>query len=154
MLRSIRQLAEGGQDFLRIAALLAAAPIPANVVQAVLRQADGLDVQQARDRAALAIDNAAKLSLASKATTYDQAGLWLIHSLVARTIRYREPNSLRLATLRKAATIALAEQLRAITDARSHASIQAIVPHARELAHHLETTAEAGPARVGRPLRP
>ena len=51
MLRSIRSLGAEGQDFLRLASVLAVAPIPASLVTAVFEKADGLEQSEA-ERAA------------------------------------------------------------------------------------------------------
>jgi tetratricopeptide (TPR) repeat protein len=142
LLRSISQLGAEGQDFLRLAASLAPAPIPADLIRAVFAQADGLDQHQATRHASHAVNQAAKLSLASKASGDEQVGMWLVHALVARTVRYGEPDPERLASLRQAAITVLTQQLQAIVDARAHSKLQAIVSHARELARNPETLAE------------
>jgi hypothetical protein len=141
LLRSIMQLGAEGQDMLRLAASLAPAPIPADLIRAVFGQADGLDQLQATRRTSHAISQAAGLSLTTSAD--DPVGLWLVHALVARTVRYRKPDGARRAALRQAAIVVLTEQLQAIVDARAHITLQAIVPHARELARSPETLAEA-----------
>src|SRR5664280_3172689 len=53
MLRSIRGLEAEGQDFLRLASVLAVAPIPASLVTAVFEKADGLSSEKAERRASL-----------------------------------------------------------------------------------------------------
>jgi hypothetical protein len=143
LLRSTRQLGAEGQDFLRLAAVLAPAPIPAELVRAVFTQADRLAKQPATRRATRAVHQAATLSLASTTAAHEQAGMWLVHALVARATRYRDPDLARRAALREAAIAALTDQLAAIVDARAHVRLQAVVPHARELARNPETVAEA-----------
>jgi Tetratricopeptide repeat/TIR domain len=143
LLRSTSQLVPEGQDFLRLAASLAPAPIPADLLRAVLQAADGLDQRQAARRAGHEVAQAATLSLASKAAEGDQTGAWLVHALVGRTVRFQETDPQRLTTLRDAAIAVLIDRLQAIVDARTHSVLQAVVPHARELARHPDTTAEA-----------
>ena len=47
MLRSIRGLGAEGLDFLRLASVLAVAPIPASLVTAVFEKADELELDKA-----------------------------------------------------------------------------------------------------------
>ena len=60
LLRSVRSLGDEGLDFLRIASLLAAAPIPPSLVASVFSIVDGLDEADARHRAALALFSSGK----------------------------------------------------------------------------------------------
>jgi uncharacterized protein (DUF2267 family) len=140
--RSFSHLSADGYDFLRLAASLAPAPIPAGLVAAVLAQADGLDLQQAIRRAGRAIAEAAASSLTSKAGD-DQTGAWLVHALVARTIRFQEPDLQRVAVLRQAAIVTLTAQLQAIVDARAHIALEGVIPHARQLVGDAETAMKA-----------
>jgi tetratricopeptide (TPR) repeat protein len=143
LLRSVNQLAEEGRDFLRLAASLAPTPIPAELIAAVLAQADTLDATQATRRAGHAVAQAAGLSLATKAAADDEGAAWLVHALVTRTVRFQEPAPQRAAALRAAAIAVLTGRLRAIVDARAYVGLQVVVPHARELVGHVDTTAEA-----------
>src|SRR5829696_9237079 len=140
--RSISHISADGHDFIRLAASLAPGPIPAGVVAAVFAQADRLDQQPAIRRAGRAIAEAAAFSLTSKAGD-DQTGAWLIHALVARTIRFQEPDPQRLAVLREAAVATLTAQLQAIVDARAHIALEGVIPHARQLVGDAETAMEA-----------
>ena len=78
---SIEQLGEEGLDFLRLAALVAAAPLSAQLVAAVFATADGLTEDRAEDRQSEALDQVESLSLA------DEVGdlRWSVHALVVRT---------------------------------------------------------------------
>lgn len=67
-----------------------------------------------------------------------------VHALVARTVRFRELASARLAALRATAIAVLTGDLRAIEDARAHTILQDVVPHARELARNAPNVTEAG----------
>jgi hypothetical protein len=82
LLKSIRMLGPEGTDFLRIASIVAAAPIPVRFMEAVL--AERHNDAPAALRLLEALDQADSLSLSTKAG--DDARL--IHPLVSRTMRY------------------------------------------------------------------
>jgi hypothetical protein len=63
--RSIRRLDVSGSDVLRLAALMAAAPLALSLLAAILEHADGLDKQAARHQATRGVGQAETLSLAS-----------------------------------------------------------------------------------------
>jgi tetratricopeptide (TPR) repeat protein len=150
--RSLRSLGPAGSDVLRLAAVLATAPVPLRLIAAVLQQADGLDEQVARDHATSGIHQAEMLSLATQTglgvdpdTPGEPAGevRWEVHALVARTVRLSDPQPQRSQVLRAAAVAVLTQELAAIVNARAHAALREVVPHARELALHPATPAEA-----------
>ena len=58
----------------------------------------------------------------------------MVHALVARTMRFTDPDQPRTAALRTAAVAVLTQALEAIVDPRAHTSLRQVVPHARELA--------------------
>jgi len=150
--RSIRRLGREGSDLLRLAAGLAAAPLPLALVAAVLQRADGLEEQAAGERATRGVAEAERLSLATQtglAADPDAAGGstmeggWVVHALVARTMRLSDPQQPRAQVLRAAAVEVLTEALEAIADPSSQSSLRQVVPHARELARQSATVAEA-----------
>ena len=162
LLRSIDQLDEPGRDVLRLTAVLGAAPVPARLIAEILARADdGLDhsdmSQQAGDgqqtaspwhkssawRTGLGLNQAASLSLVAK-TSQDQAGVWSVHALVARTVRFREREPARLAALRTAAIAVLTDRLAQVVDPRAHAALRDVVVHARELTRHASDLPEIG----------
>jgi hypothetical protein len=63
--RRLRRLDAPGSDVLRLAAVVAAAPLPLAIVAAVLGHGDGLDEQAARRQATRGVSQAEALSLAS-----------------------------------------------------------------------------------------
>ena len=175
--RSIRHLDPVGSDVLRLTAVVAAAPLPLTLIAAVLQHADGLDEQAARRQAARGVAQAEALSLAtptSLGADPDAAGEptaeegWVVHALVARTMRFTDPHPAarrtsrssrfirlvartmrlsdpqpnRTAALRVAAVAVLTQALQAIVDPRAHTSLRQVVPHARELARHPDSVAE------------
>jgi tetratricopeptide (TPR) repeat protein len=150
--RSIRRLDPAGSDLLRLASVLAAAPLPLTLLAAVLQQVDGLEEQAARRHASRGVAQAETASLASPTrlgADPDAAGEptgeggWVVHALVARTMRFTDPDQPRTAALRTAAVAVLIQALQAIVDPSAHTSLRQVVPHARELARHPDTPAEA-----------
>ena len=149
--RSIAPLDPDGSDVLRLASVLAADPLPLNLLASVLQEADGLDEQGARRRASRGVAQAETASLASPThlgADPDAAGEptgesgWVVHALVARTMRFTDPDQPRTAALRTAAVAVLTQALQAIVDSRAHTSLRQVVPHAREVARRSETAAE------------
>ncbi len=150
--RSIRRLDPAGSDMLRLAAVLAAAPVPLPLIAAVLQYADGLDEQTAGQQATRGVTQAENRSLATQTgigvdpdTQGDAAveGGWVVHALVARTMQLSDPQPHRTQTLRAAAVAVLTGALKAIVDPSAHTSLRQVVPHARELSRHPDTPAEA-----------
>jgi hypothetical protein len=105
LLESVEHVGQEGLDFLRLAALVDAAPIPRRLVSAVFAELDGLDSEAADNRTALALEQAGSQSLSERSS--DQVGSHLVHTLVSRTVRFREPSSTRTEQVRAAAITAL-----------------------------------------------
>ena len=141
LLHSIRQAGEQARDFLRLASVLAVAPIPPRLVAAVFGKADGLEASEAERRAALALKGSRGLSLAGE--TGRQEGACTVHTLVARAVRFRDPVQERRQALRAAAIEVLNAALALVTDARVHREMEFDVAHARELASKAREFPEA-----------
>ncbi len=119
-------------DFLRLASRLAVAPIPASLVSSVFSEVDGLDERSGRRRADRAINKVERLSLAERVE--EDAGAWSVHTLISRTIRFRDPKEERSEELRDAAIRVLTTAFREnAEDPRDHAALEPVVAHAREL---------------------
>jgi hypothetical protein len=88
MLGSIRNIGAEGLDFLRLASVLAVAPIPASLVTAVFEQVDKLSREDAEERAGLAFKQVTSASLAEIAGEHQNARS--IHTLVSRAVRFHE----------------------------------------------------------------
>ena len=129
LLRSVRSLGDEGLDFLRIASLLAAAPIPPSLVASVFSMVDGLNEVDARHRAALGFSQADKASLSERSDENART----VHALVSRAIRFSERNTDRRDTLSTGIIEALNTILPAVADIRTHQSLSLEVLHAREL---------------------
>jgi TIR domain len=129
LLRSVRTLGPEAQDFLRLASSLAIAAIPAKVVMATFAEVDGLDERQARQRTRSALAQADRASLTTAAG--DDARV--VHALVSRTVRFRDPDSDRSQTLRRGVVTVLNGRLPGVIDIRKHADLLLEVLHAREL---------------------
>jgi tetratricopeptide repeat protein/TIR domain-containing protein/NB-ARC domain-containing protein len=143
MLGSIRGLGKEGLDFLRLASVLAVAPIPASVVTSVFEQADKLSRDDAEARASLALKQVAAASLAE--TTDEQQNARSVHTLVSRVVRFHErATPERTQALRSAAVEALrAEIAKVAEDPKLHKQIEFYVAHARQVVTVLESVPEA-----------
>jgi tetratricopeptide (TPR) repeat protein len=161
MLRSIRGLQAEGLDFLRLASVLAVAPIPASLVTAVFEITDGLNHGDAEERASLAFKQVTSASLAEVAGEHQEART--VHTLVSRTVRFQEaPGRIRMlamaamkalrvsrvATRTRVLRAAAVESLRteiakAAEDPRLHEQIELHVVHARQVVTMPENVAEA-----------
>jgi len=140
MLRSIRGLGAEGLDFLRLASVLAVAPIPASLVTAVFEEADKLNREDAEERASLAFKQVTSASLAEIAGENQNARS--VHTLVSRAVRFHEKAApQRTQALRAAAVEALTTEIgQGAEDPRLHKQIELHVTHARQVV--------AMPARV------
>jgi len=138
LLASVRQLDEAGLDCLRLAAQLATAPLPRDLLAACLAEADGLEQRDAEDHADLGLQQALDHSLAEEA---DGPQNFSVHTLVARTLRFHDPAPERQAALRRAALAVLGRWIPAAADIREHARLQPRLPHVQALARDAEDPA-------------
>jgi tetratricopeptide (TPR) repeat protein len=125
LVKSIRHLGPEGLDFLRLASVLAVAPIQAGFVAEVFDAPEGTG----RDRAVKAVDQAGALSLCEP----HGADARTVHTLVSRTMRFRFPDEERTSTLRSAAVRALKQRIEQIGHIGEHLKIAMDMPHARHL---------------------
>lgn len=109
-LRSIEKTGPNGQDFLRLASMLATAPIPASLVISVFCEADGLSDESGKRKATRAIHSTEKLSLAERVEGDDAA--LLVHTLVSRIMRFRDPLPERSRELHDVAVKILMDEFR------------------------------------------
>jgi tetratricopeptide (TPR) repeat protein len=132
-LKSIDRLeSEEGLDFLRLASRLAVAPIPATLISSVFCEVDSLNERSGRRRADLAVNRAERLSLAERVE--GDASAWSVHTLISRTMRFRDPTEERSEELWDAAVRVLTTAFREnADDPRDHAGLEPVVAHAREL---------------------
>ena len=128
-LASIGQLDEHARKLLRLAAVLAAAPIPRRLLVRCVGAAASLEDDDAQDDTDLAIDRLLSASLADDAG----GGAINVHTLVSRTMRFADGSPKALATWREHAVGALTEEMAQATDIRRHAHLEQWVEHAREL---------------------
>jgi tetratricopeptide (TPR) repeat protein len=136
--------AEAGLDFLRLASVLAVAPIPAPLVTAVFEQVDKLSHEDAEWRTSLAFKQVTLASLADVAV--ENKGARTVHTLVSRAVRFHEEFSPeRTQSLRAAAVVGLsAEIAKAAKDPRLHKQIEFQVAHARQVVLLPTTIQESG----------
>jgi hypothetical protein len=150
MLRSIHNLGAEGQDFLRLASVLAVAPIPASLVTAVFEETDKRSSpfhkllrvfggrreegrRKVEQRQRKAFHDVTAASLAEIAGENQEARS--VHTLVSRAVRFYEKGTPeRTRALRAAAVVALwSEIAKAAEDPRLHKQIEFHVAHARQV---------------------
>lgn len=130
-LRSIKEVGSEGLDFLRLASRLVVAPIPDSLVMSVFREVDGLDEISGNRLATLAIHKAEKLSLAERVGGDDTA--FLVHTLVSRTMRFRDHAPERSGEIEDAAVRVLTDEFQKVNDPITYHKLELIVAHARKL---------------------
>jgi len=131
LIRSIERLGPKGWDFLRLASVLAVAPIPASLISTVFSEVDGLDESEGRRRVVLGLDQAENLSLAERVE--DETGARSVHTLISRTVRFHDSQPERANQLQTAAFQALTSELSRADDPLVHDELRLAVTHAREL---------------------
>ena len=138
LLKSIRQLGPEGMDFLRLASVLAVAPIQVKFVSEVF---EFLNVKEGGKTYALkAVDQAGTLSLCERPGDDTRT----VHTLISRTMMFQLPDEERTVRLQSAALEALTSRLGRISDIRELPKIAIDMPHARHLVmNNLHTTAAA-----------
>ena len=142
LLGSARNLGQDGQDFLRLASVLAVAPIPASLVAAVFQKADGLAAADASRRQARAFDQVTKASLGKVAG--DEGSLRAVHALVSRAMRFRDAEPKRTRALRDSAVVVLTREVAAVAkNPGFHDRVKIDMAHARELVSRMESVSEA-----------
>jgi hypothetical protein len=127
---SIEALSERGMDFLRLAAQLAPAPISRELVALAFAAADRTDAADAEDRADVAM---AEVESRSLGRAVSETAL-KVHTLVSRTLRFRDDAKERQRVLRRGAVIALIEILQRVSDIREQAKLVDEIEHASALA--------------------
>jgi tetratricopeptide (TPR) repeat protein len=159
MLRSLRDLPAEGMDFLRLASVLAVAPIPASLVTTVfqivaavekarelsLEEAEVTNIashEDAEDRGSLALKQVTSASLADIAGAHQNART--VHTLVSRTVRFQEKDSPeRTNDLRSAVVGVLAHEIsQAAEDPRLHKGIELQIAHARQIISSTTTASD------------
>lgn len=128
---SINQMDEEGKDFLRLASILASAPIHGSLVSKVFLEVDSLNEKAGIQRAEKGISQATMLSLAK--CEGDSPPSWTVHPLISRTMRFTADRVDRNKQLRTAAVTAHIAALKRVRDERIHRELNPVLPHAREL---------------------
>lgn len=137
---SMDDLAEEGRDFMRLASVLAAAPITLSLYRAVLSRLDADEDEDALAHAA--IGQAAARALTERPFDEDSRHV-SVHPLIAEAARFVEATPARLETLRGAAVAALMDLLPANYDPTAYAAVEFEIAHARALVKRPNTAAEA-----------
>lgn len=140
MLRSIDRLDDQGRDVLRLASLLAPTPLPQRLVEgAVARMGDGAP-STVRARVHDGFANAMDKSLAEALLppSPDGDGLWTVHTLVSRTVRFADTAFERRERLGQGALEELTETLDGSKTRFVHRMLVHHLPHVRELLESME----------------
>jgi tetratricopeptide (TPR) repeat protein len=124
--KSIRQLGPEGQEFLRLASVLAVAPIPVSLISEVL------DGPSGKERTIRAVNQAEVLSLCERSGDSSRT----VHTLISRTMMSEFTDEGRTATLRSKAIDVIGKRLRKVDHIGEHAKISTALPHARYLLSH------------------
>jgi tetratricopeptide (TPR) repeat protein len=130
LLASLRELDEPARDLLRLASVLAAAPIPRDLQWRTIGLADGLGDDDAQDVADPAAAQLVETSLADEAGAAGD-GAFTVHTLVVRTVRFHDGRPERVEALRGAAVEVLLTEIPKVTDIRVHKAMEYWVAHAR-----------------------
>ncbi len=133
LLRSIRALQAPGLDLLRVASLLAPTPLPRAMLKEIFALALDLGEPDAHRTTTSAVAETEGLSLAEPGDPERET--FNVHTLVARTVRFKDDSLPRIEQLREAAIATLANHLKNAEDVRQHRDLAALIPHARTLAH-------------------
>jgi tetratricopeptide (TPR) repeat protein len=141
LLQSIDRLRPEGQDFLRLASILAVSPIPPMLAASSFQNADGLDEDSARERAIVGLTQTEDLSLCDRG---EVGGLRTVHTLVSRVMRYHEKSiPHRTNVLKLGATQALLQEIaKSAEDRREHKRIELHMAHARQIITSAESIPE------------
>jgi hypothetical protein len=142
LLSSMRELGDTPRDLLRLAAMLAAAPIPRELLWRTLAHADELEDDEAEDRCDAATDSLLTSSLADEAED-SAGGPIIVHTLVARAQRFQTAQVKRVDTLRASLVATLAKRMQLAGDIREHKALADWVNHARELGRAPQSAEEA-----------
>ena len=141
LLRSIKLLSDEGKDFLRLASILAEAPIPSKLVQKVFEFSNGIDESEARKMGLLALHQVNSHSLA---TPVEGEEAWEVHTLISRTMRFHEQteNTIKTfptklySTIIEALNYLLSEN---VLEIQRHGQIKFEIIHVRKLTNNINT---------------
>ncbi|WP_310463105.1 toll/interleukin-1 receptor domain-containing protein [Sphaerotilus sp.] len=137
LLASLRELDEPARDLLRLASVLAAAPIPRDLQWRTIGLADGLGDDDAQDVADPAAAQLVETSLADEAGAAGD-GAFTVHTLVVRTVRFHDGRPERVEALRRAAVEILLKLMPLVADIRMHEALKDWVAHARQVSTEVQ----------------
>ncbi|KUO11277.1 tetratricopeptide repeat protein [Streptomyces sp. DSM 15324] len=140
MLRSIDRLNDHGREVLRVASLLAPTPLPQRLLEGTVERTDGSAPSEARAVVGAGFASAVSRSLAESLLpgAVDGEGLWTVHTLVSRTLRFADTDLRRRDSLRQGALRELTEVLEESKSHFVHRTLTHHLPHVQELLHSME----------------
>ncbi|MEE1830910.1 tetratricopeptide repeat protein [Streptomyces sp. SP17KL33] len=140
MLRSIDRLDEHGRDVLRMASLLAPTPLPQRLMEgAFARLGDGA-LPTPPELIEAGFESAVSRSLAEALvpTSGDGQGVWTVHTLVSRALRFADTDRERRSRLQEGALQELTDAMEKTRTAFVHGLLTDYLPHAQELLLSME----------------
>ncbi|MFG2340886.1 tetratricopeptide repeat protein [Streptomyces yangpuensis] len=135
MLRSIDRLDEHGREVLRVASLLAPAPLPQRLVEGTFARAGDSTPPTPRELIEAGFESAVNRSLAEalRPASGEGQGLWTVHTLVSRTLRFADTDRERRSRLQDGALQELTDAIDESKTAFVHRLLTHYLPHAQEL---------------------
>src|SRR5262249_51137772 len=131
LLHSVKRTREPARDLLRLASLLAAAPIPETMALVILGHASQMDPQPARTNFRLAAADVNRFALGHRQGEGGEDATWVIHTLVKRAVRFAYRSDGRSNELRGAALDVLNGYLSQFVNKQQPAGV--VLAHARML---------------------
>ena len=120
-----------GRDFLRLASLIATAPIPDQLVVGTFAAADRAPPGAALAKALKSMDQAYRLSLAER--TEGEAATHQVHAMIRRAMLIKDSDQDRREHLASAAVTALTDKLVPVRKPKARSTLAPYVIHAKEL---------------------
>ena len=142
LVRTVKRPGREGRDLLRLASVLAFAPIRQDFFSSVMSKVDGLDTSGAEAYAEEAFAELEKYGLLEDEDPPGVVGGGTVHPLIVRTVATVDASAMRPEHLRAAAVSALTDKLPRKYDPTAYAAVQHEITHARMLVREADTVAE------------
>lgn len=140
LVRTVKRPGREGRDLLRLASVLASAPIRQDFFASVMSKVDGLEADAAEAYAEEAFAELEKFGLLEDQDPAGAGGT--VHTLIVRTVAAVDAGAMRPEHLRAAAVAALTDKLPRKYDPTAYSAVEHEITHARTLVREAETVAE------------
>ncbi|MGQ4436278.1 MULTISPECIES: tetratricopeptide repeat protein [unclassified Streptomyces] len=127
LLRGVERLTPHGREMMRLASVLAPAPIPEGFLAQVLGEMQGVSVREAGAVVRHGLEDARLLALAR----HTGAGRWTVHALVGRVLRLADLDDEARSLARQAAVRVMSDRLSAAPLDGDRADAIEVLPHVR-----------------------